>query len=79
MDQRQKVTWSCSCDGSPEFGPSDFIKHARDVHHIPEGTKGTGQALMHGDGRDFFVWIYAWTFEGFEALTFIQTVEQKRR
>jgi len=66
--RQDEITWACeTCEGQPTFDHSDFIKHAQEVHGLPENGKGQRSMLMHGDGAKSYFSIYRWQFETFTA------------
>ena len=64
-----------TCEGEPEFTPTELKEHLEGVHGITE-TKGHRKMIFHLDGEDFFQSDYEWELDG---VKLVQQVRCKRR
>ena len=53
---KRTVTWKClECNGEPEFGNPEMMKHMQEVHSFdPKTAPATKRTLMCLDGEGFY-------------------------
>lgn len=67
------------CKDAPCFKTPDEVRaHLAAAHglHLPVGQPAKRRLVMHGDGRDHYVYVYAWKFVH---VTVVETQTFKRR
>lgn len=71
--------WKCmSCEGEPEFGHVEMMKHLQEVHGFnPKTTKGSRQMTLHLDGRDWYQTNYRWEINGLVFMQFVRNARNK--
>lgn len=78
MAGKHHVFMCAACDEHPKFNFDEMDKMKMHMlsEHGDESTKGTKEAILHGDGREYFWTVYSWTTLG--GSNYLESIRQRR-